>query len=275
MDNVLVLHQVIACVLQGVEAIVDLLLTSGGHLVVGTLEDQTDLLQVGDHVVAQVLGVVDRRNREVTLLDAVLEGDVRGAVLFGVNAGVPRSLDGVNLVEGTLHGVLEANLVEDEELGLRGEGSGVGDAGGLQVSLGLAGDLTRIAGVRLVGQRVDDGEGHVEGLVLAERVDEGGRDIRDQLHVGLVDGLETLHGRTIERHAVGEGVVNEFAGRDGEVLLNADQIGETHGDVLDAFLVDQCFDLFRRVGENLILCHNRSFVLENLFENLQSTSLEM
>ena len=73
--------------------------------------------------------------------------------------------------------------------------------------------------------------------MLAERVDEGGRDIRDQLHVGLVDGLETLHGRTIERHAVGEGVVNEFAGRDGEVLLNADQIGETHGDVLDASLL--------------------------------------
>ena len=30
----------------------------------------------------------------------------------------------------------------------------------------LAGDLTRIAGVRLVGQRVDDGEGHVKGLVV-------------------------------------------------------------------------------------------------------------
>ena len=261
--------------LQGVEAVVDLLLTGAGHLVVGALQLQADLLQVGDHVVAQVLVVVARRNREVALLDAVLEADVRGAVLFGVDAGVPRSLNGVDLVEGALHGVLVAHLVEDEELGFGSEGSGVGDAGGLQVGFGLAGDLARVAGVRLVGQRVDDGEGHVEGLVLAERVDEGGRDIRDQLHVGLVDGLETLYGRTIERHTVGEGVVNEFAGRDGEVLLNADQIGETHGDVLDAFLVDQCFDLFRRVGENLILCHNRSFVLENLFENLQSTSLEM
>ena len=35
-----------------------------------------------------------------------------------------------------------------------------------QVGLGLAGDLTRVAGVRLVGQRVDDGEGHVRVLVL-------------------------------------------------------------------------------------------------------------
>ena len=30
---------------------------------------------------------------------------------------------------------------EDEELGFRSEGSGIGDAGGLQVSLGLAGNL--------------------------------------------------------------------------------------------------------------------------------------
>ena len=45
-DDVLVLHQIIACVLQGVEAVVDLLLASACHLVVGTLENQADLLQV-------------------------------------------------------------------------------------------------------------------------------------------------------------------------------------------------------------------------------------
>ena len=244
MDDVLVLHQVIACVLQGVEAVVDLLLASAGDLVVGTLEDQTDLLQVGDHIVAQILGVVNRRNREVALLDAILETDVRGAVFLNVNAGVPRSFDGVDLVEGALHGVLETHLVEDEELGLRSEGCGVGDAGGLQVGLGLAGDLTRVAGVRLVGQRVDDGEGHVKGLVLAERVNESGLNVRDQLHVGLVDGLEALNGGTIERHAVGESVLQEFASRHGEVLLNADKIGETDGDILDAFLVDKGLGVF-------------------------------
>ncbi len=64
------------------------------------------------------------------------------------------------------------------------EGSGIGDAGGLQVSLGLAGNLTRVAGYGLVGQRVHDGECHVEGLVLAERIDEGGGHVRNQLHIG-------------------------------------------------------------------------------------------
>ena len=238
-NDVLVLHQVIACVLQGVEAVVDLLLACAGDLVMGTLEDQTDLLQVGDHVVAQILGVVNRRNREVAALDAVLERNVRGAVVFGVNTGVPRSLNGVHLVEGALHAVLEAHLVEDEELGFRSEGGGIGDAGGLQVSLGLAGDLTRVAGVRLIGQRVDDGEGHVEGLVLAERVDECGGNIRHQLHVGLVDGLEAFHGGTIEWHAVGEGILQELACWHSEVLLNADQIGEANGDVFNAFLIDK------------------------------------
>ena len=43
---------------------------------------------------------------------------------------------------------LETHLVEDEELGLRSEGGGVGDTGGLQVGLGLAGNLTRAGRIR-------------------------------------------------------------------------------------------------------------------------------
>ena len=56
-------------------------------------------------------------------------------------------------------------------------------------------------------------------------------------HIGLVDGLEAFHGGAIERHAVGEGVLQEFACRHGEVLLNTDQIGEANGDILDASLL--------------------------------------
>ena len=103
--------------------------------------------------------------------------------------------------------------------------------------------MARIAGVRLIGDRVDDGEGHVERLVLAERVDECGGDIRHQLHIGLVDRLEALDGGTIERHAVGECILEELAGGNREVLLNADEIGEANGDVLNALLVDQGLDV--------------------------------
>ena len=239
MDHILVLHQIVAGVLQRVEAVVDLLLAGARHLVVRTLKHQPDLLQVGDHVIAQILGVVARRHREVAALDAVLEPDVRGAVLFHIVAGVPRGLDGVDLVEGALHGVLETHLVEDEELGLGGEIRHVGDAGGLQIGLGLGGDLTRVTRIRFVGQRVDDRERHVQGLVLAERIDVRGLDVRNELHVGLVDGLEAFHRGAVERHALVEGILEELARGHREVLLDADEIGETDGDVFHALLVDQ------------------------------------
>ena len=75
--------------------------------------------------------------------------------------------------------------------------------------------------------------------MLAERIDEGGLDVRDQLHVGFVDGLEAFDRGAVERHALIERILEEFARRHGEVLLNADQIGEANGDILDAFLVDK------------------------------------
>ena len=240
-DDVLVLHEVIACMLQGVEAVVDLLLACAGDFMVCTFEDEADLLQVGDHVVTQILGVVGRWNREVTALDTVLEADVRSAVFLDVQSGIPRCLDGVDLVEGAAHVVAEAHLVEDEELGLGSERCRVRDAGGLEVCLGLRGDLAGITGVRLVGERVDNREGDVERLVLAERVDEGGLDIRNELHIGFVDGLETFDGGAIEGHALIERVLEEFAGRNREVLLNANQIGEAHGNIFDAFLIDESF----------------------------------
>ena len=94
------------------------------------------------------------------------------------------------LVEGAAHVVAEAHLVEDEELG-----SGANDAvSATPVDLRYASAFARLAGitgVRLVGERVDNREGDVERLVLAERVDEGGLDIRNELHIGFVDGLET------------------------------------------------------------------------------------
>ena len=193
------------------------------------------------HFRAHVGKGIDGRDGEVAALDAVMVAEVAA---FRLETGRPGTFFAVDFEEALAHAVFPADAVEDEELGLRSEGGGVGDTGGLQVGLGLAGNLTRVAGVRLVGQRVDDGEGHVKGLVLAERVNESGLNVRDQLHVGLVDGLEALNGGTIERHAVGESVLQEFASRHGEVLLNADKIGETDGDILDAFLVDKGLGVF-------------------------------
>ena len=86
-----------------------------------------------DHLRAQVLEVVHGRDGEVPLLVAGLEAEVR----LLVAPGVPNALDRVDLVEGRALVLGEANVVEDEELGLGAEVDGVGDTGRLQVPLRL------------------------------------------------------------------------------------------------------------------------------------------
>ena len=58
----------------------------------------------------------------------------------------------------------EPGRVEDVELGLGTPVGGVGDAGRLQVGLGLLGDVARVAVVGLAGQRVVDKAIEQKGL---------------------------------------------------------------------------------------------------------------
>ena len=167
-------------------------------------------------------------------------------------AGVPRALDRVDEVEALLRLRLEADVVEDVELGLGGEERGVRDAGRLQVRLGLGGDLARVAAVRLVGVRVDDGEVDVQRLLRPERVDVRGRHVRDELHVGLVDRLEPADRRAVEHLAVGEEVRVEGLGRHVEVLHDARQVAETDVDELDVLVPDEGQD-FLGVAEHPLL----------------------
>ena len=62
-----------------------------------------------------------------------------------MRAGVPGAFGRVDLVLAPVLVLLVANVVEDEELGLGSDVARVGDAGLLQVGLGLSGDVPRIA----------------------------------------------------------------------------------------------------------------------------------
>ncbi|MDF2666585.1 MAG: hypothetical protein K0R81_2435, partial [Microbacterium sp.] len=121
-----------------VEAVVDLLLTTRADLVVRALEHETGLDQLESDVVAQIGGLVDRRNGEIAALVGGLVGEV--AALFRA-ARVPGAFLGVDRVEARVLLHLVPNVVEDVELGLGSEERGVGDAGGGEVLLGLLGDL--------------------------------------------------------------------------------------------------------------------------------------
>ncbi len=160
---------------QRVEARADLALAAGGDLVVVQLDVDADLHEVARHLRAQVLVVVHRRHREVALLGAGLVAEVRALVL----AGVPDALDRVDQVHGQLRLVVEAHVVEDEELGLGAEVGRCRRCRSTHVLLGLRRDVPRVTAVALAGDRVGDEAVDDQRLVLHERVDVGGVGIRD------------------------------------------------------------------------------------------------
>ena len=147
---------------------------------VGAFDHQARVLHVADDVVAQVTEVIDGGYGEVAALVLDLVAPV-AAVLHAT--GVPGPRLGVDVVVGGVGGGVEADVVEDVELGLGGEEGGFRDARGDQVGLGLAGDVAWVAGVGLLREGIVDEEVDVQGLRLAERVDEGAGRVREQCHV--------------------------------------------------------------------------------------------
>ena len=180
--------EIIGCVQQGVETVVDLLLTTTAHLMVGALHGEPDLRQGLADGVTQILEVVIRRHREVTTLLTDLVAEVPTAVRVLPGTAVPPALHGIHLVEGRVRLGAETHGVEDVELGLGTEVAAVGEPGRSQVLLRLAGDVARIPGKRLPGVGIMDEELDVQRLRPPERVDERGGQVRQQHHVGIIDG---------------------------------------------------------------------------------------
>jgi len=191
--------------------------------------------QVRGHVFTQIGLVVVRRDREVAALDP---GLVTLVATFFRTAGIPPALLGIDLVEGTVHRGVESNVVEDVELGLGAEKAGVSDTGAGQVLLGLAGNIARVARIGLQGERVVHEEVARHRLSTAERIDPGGAHVGQQRHVGLVDRLETLDGRSVEGHAAGQRFRRDGRSRHGEVVHQAGEVAEPDVEDLDVVVLD-------------------------------------
>jgi hypothetical protein len=93
---------------------VDLALASGAHLVVVRLARDAELLHEADHLAAEIVVGVGRADGEVAALVRRLVAQVR----LLEAGGVPRTLDGVDLVHTPVLRLFVADLVEDEELRL-------------------------------------------------------------------------------------------------------------------------------------------------------------
>ena len=253
LHDVLVEHQLVGHAGQLVEPHVDLGLTRGAHLVVLDLDLDAHLLEGEHHLGPQVLEVVRGREGEVALLVPDLVAEV-GAFVPG---GVPEALDRVDAVARRVVVLVEAHVVEDEELGLGPDVAGVGDAGRPQVLGRLARHEARVAAVGLAGERVVHEAVDRQRLPGAEGVDERGVGVGDQDHVRLLDLLEAADRRPVEADALVEQLGRELAGRHREVLHQARQVAEADVDDLDALVGDQ--------AEHLVGCalvHGGSLRLE-------------
>ena len=169
-----------------------------GLLDLGRVPDalEHELAVAGDEHAVDVGGVqrVDRRHREVAALDARTVTAVTAADFAAglVAVNFPRGFIGMDGVGLRTHFRAPLHAVENEEFRFRAEVAGVGDAGGLQVLLGLHGDRARIALVHLHGGRLDDVAGDDDGGVL-ERQRHRARE------AGAVVGLRQVHQHDLVR----------------------------------------------------------------------------
>ena len=191
---------------------------------------EADLRQRQRDRIAHIGEVILRGDREVPALERGLVAEVAAALL---GAGAPGGLDRVDLEEAVARVVLVLDRVEQVELRLGAEEHGVGDAGRLEIRLGLRSDLTRVAGERLIGERVDDRVGDDHRLGHPERIDIGARDIGDELHVRFVDRGEPADRRTVEQQTLLQLLLAVGRGREVEVLHHTGKVTEPDVDEVD------------------------------------------
>ena len=148
------------------------------------------------------------------------------------------------VVARVLLGVV-ADVVEDEELGLGAEVGGVGDAGRLEIGLGLARDVARVARIVGAGDRIGDVADHGERGLLGEGIHHRGVGVGDDQHVAVVDRLPAANRRPVESQSLIERrFVLEFADRRGEMLPLPQQVHELQIHERGALVLDHLENLF-------------------------------
>jgi hypothetical protein len=140
--------------------------------------------------------------------------------------------------------LIEAHVVENEELRFGAEVGSIGESRVLQMRLGLARDPARIAIVVLARNRVDHVAGHHHRFGFVERIQVHRVGIRDQEHVALIDRRPAADARSVDAEARLERLFVQLRDRVGNVLLQSGQIGEAQIQLLHAFLLCNLEDVF-------------------------------
>eukprot|EP00042_Codosiga_hollandica_P061003 m.922406 g.922406 ORF g.922406 m.922406 type:complete len:463 (+) comp98226_c0_seq1:811-2199(+) len=243
-DDVLLQLQPVSALNQRAELGADFHLAGVRHFVVMHFDRNAALLKDQAHLRAHVLAAVDRGHGEVAALDGGAVAAVAVLVFLG---RVPGAFFGLDLEERAGHFIAPAHAVEDEELRLRTEESGVAQAGGLEISLGALGQRTRIALVGLAVGGVDHVAGQDQRRLFEEGVDVGGVGIGHEQHVRGFDALPAGDRGAVEGVTRRELVFIEMGNGHGDVLLLATGVGEAEVNELDFVVLHQ----LHHIGDGL------------------------
>ncbi len=220
---------------QGAECDTQFVLRRSNFVVV-LFATHAHFVDVVDHFGTDVVCRVNWRDREVTTLRT---RTVAAVAAFEFGAGVVRTFFGVKRVGHALLRGAPTNVVEHEEFRLCAEICGVADTSGFHVCQCAFRGRTRATLVTLAGGRFDNVTNKDQGRLRGERINNGGRRIRHQDHVGFVDFFPTGNRRTVEHDAVNKDVFVDGADILCGVLPFTFGIGKAQIDKLDAFFFDQ------------------------------------
>ena len=181
-----------------------------------------------------------------------------------IASGIPNSLVGIDEIIAAVRILVEADVIENEKLSFGAPIAHRRDAGLGKVFFGFAGDVTRIARVRLACDRIEHARRHRQRRHIADRVRRRSGWIEDQEHVALVDGLKAAYARSVEPDTLAEQTLFQFRDRDAKVLPGARQVDELEVDDLQ-FLGFGVLDHFFRRTEP-----RRRLVRRDLFQRGQN-----
>jgi len=199
-DDVLVPHERIRHVDQRQAEQVDLGLAGGCYLVVLLLDANADLFHRSHHLGADVVQAVLRRYREVAFFVTRLVPEILQAIV----AGVPPAFDGVDFVERLVLLLIEADAVEDEELGLGAEDRIVADSRRAQEVDRLFRDSSWVSRVTLQGEGFAYVADQRERRCFVEWIDHGSGRIGHDQHVGFVGCLPAANRRAVKTQSLFE-----------------------------------------------------------------------
>ncbi len=170
--------------------------------------------------------MIGRGNREIAFLVA---RPVAQVIVFA--AGVPAAFFGIDEIETAVLVLIEANIVEDEELGLGSKVGGIGNTAVFELQFRLLGDPARIAVVVLARNGVDDVAEHDQCPGLRERIHEGSGGIGNDEHVALVNRRPAADAGAVDSEAIFKRALIEHADGIRDVLVQSGQVGKAQIDL--------------------------------------------